>query len=342
MLNDFRDGNCPQHVEPPVINGVHLLGLDSAFFKSHDPNIQPAADAAISDEIKRISSSLDSGSAYLVFTHIPDLKDPFPQPDGSYKPSWKLPDKNPKDPKEKDKPRDTWKKILEQPGVLGVFAGHFHIGNRDLYPHNFGPKSPEEAMSAKLWVAPPLAEKYQWRLPPEKTARGMLLVSVNADGDTRVSGEDGERVQPSAIWFSTADQKVAVAGDAKLAQARAAELDGEWEEAAIRYHEVLVDASADARTRTTALSGYWHAREVMRSWWWQSRVARWLYLDARPVLYSIAVSLPLLLGLFVVALLVYGVYAAFKWVIRSHKTAPAVLGDWFASTGARSSPAPFS
>ncbi len=153
----------------------------------------------------------------------------------------------------------------------------------------------------------------------------MLLVSVNADGDTRVSGEDSERVQPSAIWFSTADQKVAVAGDAKLAQARAAELDGEWEEAAIRYHEVLVDASADSRTRTTALSGYWHAHEVMRSWWWQSRVARWLYLDALPVLYSIAVSLPLLLGLFVVGLLLYGVYAAFKWVIRSHKTAPAVF-----------------
>jgi hypothetical protein len=170
-----------------------------------------------------------------------------------------------------------------------------------------------------------LAEKYQFRSQPDKTARGMLLVSVNADGDTRISGEEGERVQPSAIWFSTADQKTAITGDAKLAQARAAELDGEWEEAAIRYHEVLVDASADARTRTTALSGYWHAREVMRSWWWQSRVTRWMYLDGRPLLYSIAVSLPLLLGLFAVGLLVYGVYVAFKWVIRSHKTAPAVF-----------------
>jgi hypothetical protein len=137
----------------------------------------------------------------------------------------------------------------------------------------------------------------------------MLLVSVNADGEIRASVEDGERVQPSAIWYATVDQKAAVAGDEKLVQARAAELDHEWEDAATKYREILGDANVDARTRTTALSGYWHARGRTRSWWWQSRVARWFYLDGRPLLYSIAVVL-------VLALAIPPLYAAYASLRR--------------------------
>jgi hypothetical protein len=302
----FPNGTRPQPSEPQVINGIHLLGLNSAFFKSHgDAKVQAAADAAILAEINRVGGNVHPGEAYLVFTHIPDLRDPFLRINAlEYAPSWTLPGKNPLD---KDNPRNTWKNILGQPGVLGVFAGHFHSSDRNLYPHNFTYTKQDETAAEKSWLAPPLAKKYQWHLPEGKTARGMLLVSVNADGEMRVSAEDGEGVQPSAIWYARVDQRAAIAGDEKLAQGRADELSGQWEDAANKYREILGDANVDARTRTTALTGYWHAREKTRSWWWQSRVARWMYLDGRPLLYSIGVLLAL-------ALAIPFLYAAYGWL----------------------------
>jgi 3',5'-cyclic AMP phosphodiesterase CpdA len=320
-------GQCPPAQGPYVINGIHLLGLDSAFFKNHKDDddkddkgktIQSAADTAIPEEIKLVKGGIQSGSAYLLFTHIPDLKDPFKPLDTQS--SWYLED----DTLKKNKVRDNWKKnILGRTEVLGVFAGHFHISDRTLYPHNFVKLTSDDTTAAKFWLAPPLAGKYQFRSPPDKTARGMLLVSVNADGDARVSGEEGEIIQPSAIWYATADQKAAVTGDEKLAQARAAELDGEWEKAAASYATVLTDPSVDAHTRTTAYNGYWHAHEVTTKWWWQSRIARWLYLDGLPVLYSAGLVLPLLVAICLVGLAVYAVYSGLKWLIRRYK-----VGVW--------------
>jgi hypothetical protein len=118
-------------------------------------------------------------------------------------------------------------------------------------------------------------------------------------------------VQPSAIWYATADQKSAGTGDEKLAQARAAELDHEWEKAAAAYGTVLADPNADARTRTTAYNGYWHAHKKTTKWWWQSRIARWLYLDGLPLLYSAGIILAL--GLIIVPL--YAAYAGMRRII---------------------------
>jgi hypothetical protein len=313
----FSKDSPPEHLEPQIINGIHLLGLNSAFFKDHekdeDTTLQPEANTAISKEIDRIDGNIQPGSVYLVFTHIPDLQDPFPQPDGKLKSSWKFHDE--KTLPGKTTTHDKWINILKKPEVLGVFAGHFHISDRALYPHGFANLKPDDTTAAKFWLAPPLAEKYQFRSPPDKTARGMLLVSVNADGDTRVPSEEGEIVQPSAIWYSTADQKTATTGDEKLAQARAEDLDHEWEKAAAGYGKVLTDPSLDARTRTTALSGYWHAHEMTSKWWWQSRVARWLYLDGLPVLWSILLALPLLVAVMVIGLLLYEIYSGLKWLL---------------------------
>lgn len=301
----FPNG-CPARQVAPVINGIHLLGLNSAFFKKHADSDQAAADQPISDEIDQVARSLQSESAYLLFTHIPDLSDPFRPPKVPSESSWYLED----DTLKKNKVREKWKnKILGKPQVLGVFAGHFHISDRNLYPHNFAKLTSDDTTAAKFWLAPPLAKKYQFRSPADKTARGMLLVSVNADGDTRVSGEEGEIVQPSALWYATADQKTAVTGDEKLAQARAAELDGEWEKAATAYGTVLADPTVDARTRTTAYNGYWHAHEKTSKWWWQSRVARWFYLDGLPVLYSVGIVAAIVLAF---ALLVAPLYVGIR------------------------------
>ena len=139
----------PAHEAPPDVNGIKLLGLDTAFFK----NSQTPAEADIAAEIKRVGQQIKPGESYLVFTHIPDLNDPYVPAGSQAKPSWGLTDKQ----------RNDWKtQILGQSGVLGIFAGHFHVANRDLYPHNFMYSRPDELTAAKLWLAPPLAEKYQW------------------------------------------------------------------------------------------------------------------------------------------------------------------------------------
>src|ERR1700719_1178393 len=161
----FPKESPPEHLKAQVINGIHLLGLDSAFFKDHekdeDKTLQPAADTDTSKEIDRIDGSIQPGSVYLVFTHIPDLMDPFPQPDGKLKSSWKFHDEATLPGKTTT--HDKWINILKKPEVLGVFAGHFHISDRTLYPHSFANLKPDENTAAKFWLAPPLAEKYQLR-----------------------------------------------------------------------------------------------------------------------------------------------------------------------------------
>jgi len=291
--------------DAPVINGISLLGLDSAYFKDHEidrnkkkpatvnsagklaitKDIDPAskliqndADAAIPKEIERISKQIQPGGSYLVFTHVPDLNDPIGR-----SPAWKLSVKESRN----------WKNnVLDESAVLGVFAGHFHIAKRDMYPQNFPDKDKiaDANTAVKVWLAPPLAEKYQWRSPPEETARGMLLVSVNADGQTRVSAIDGD-VKASAMWFSTSDQNTAAVsvGDDKIAQAREAERDRNWSDAATQYQAVLSQDKADPRTRATALSGYLHARGEMRSWWWKSTAARWIYLNGMSLLVTVGI-----------------------------------------------------
>jgi Calcineurin-like phosphoesterase len=276
----FSNAPPPQHLAPQVINGIQMLGLNSAFFKRTQKSFAPD----VSAELDWVGKQIQPGGSYLIFTHIPDLKDPY-----RLDKSWNIPP---------DVYNENWKKnVLERSEVLGIFAGHFHTPQRELYPQNFASLKPDETTTTKFWVAPPLAEKYQWQVPPEKTARGILLVSVSGDGDMRVSSDDAERVQSSALWFSTADQKAATAGDDKLAEARAAERDHEWDDAAKKYLEVLALSTADTSTRATALTGYLHAREKMRSWSWQSPLARWFYLHG--------IALLLTMGLTAAAIVLY-------------------------------------
>jgi len=120
----FPNGSPPKHLEPQVINGIHLLGLDSAFFKDHekdeDKTLQPAANTATSQEIDLIDGNIQPGSVYLVFTHIPDMMDPFPQPDGKLKSSWKFHDEATLPGKTTT--RDKWINILKKPEILGLTA----------------------------------------------------------------------------------------------------------------------------------------------------------------------------------------------------------------------------
>jgi len=329
---------------PPSEHGFYLLGVNTAYFAPHQnaPNdLQQAVDHAIKQELLFVEKHIVRGNSNLLFMHIPDIDEPNATsvvstnstksvPDkGS---SWKLPGGDDLQLVDDDPPtpsrakltanvlnlREFWQKdILERTDVIGVFAGHFHSPPREVYPHNFtfGQK-PNSIAAAKFWLAPPLAITNQWVLPPEKVARGMLLVTVTGANAIRVSGEDRETVQPSAIWFSTLDQKTATDGDDKLMEARAAAIDGNWDAAVSSYEQAL--NSSDPRARATAARGYTHARSVTRTWWWEIGAyfppVHWVFIH--PVRMALALPFVLLVLVLIKLLRQFRLFALLGAVIK--------------------------
>jgi hypothetical protein len=253
------------------------------------------------------------GGSYLIFTYTADVRDPDPQAEkpastgkgnkaprrGSDETSpWTLP----------QQVRQVWHDaILPRSQVIAIFGGHFYSSKRELYPHNLSSLKPlpEGNTSSKTWLAPPLAVGNQWTLLPEKTARGILLVTVSGNGAIRASIQSGEKVDPTPIWFSTLDQKAATDGDDKMIQGRAEEIDGHWDEATKLYAQAL--NSGDPRVRATATPGYERACAQTRTWWWQ--LGRYLppirWVHAYP--WRAAWVLPILLGLL-------AAFALFRWL----------------------------
>jgi hypothetical protein len=274
----------------PEINGFCLLGLDSSYFKPHEDavskkkEIQKAADKASADDIDRLNGQIQIGGSYLLFTHVPDIEDPFGRKadPGS---SWKL----------SDPVREKWKGVLQHKELIAVFAGHFHSTSREIYPHNFSyVKQLDMTVAQKFWLSPSLAAKYQAGLPAPKTARGIFLFCVAKKGSGGIAPAGDAEVEATPIWFSPLNQKPPLPAEDKLAEAHALESDGKWDEAALKYQALMGSATLDSTTRSEALAGYAHAREVMDTWWWKSPLSRWVYVHWEATLYTVA----LLVGLF--------------------------------------------
>jgi 3',5'-cyclic AMP phosphodiesterase CpdA len=293
----FPQGSAPEKLPtvPASVNGFYLIGLNSAYFKPHDGDLQKRADQQSKRELEFLISQFVPHASHLIFTHIPDIDDPRRDPAEARKSmpdkasSWKIATAT----------RKNWHDdILKRGDVVGVFAGHFHATRREIYPHNFDyGQKPDQLTAGKFWIAPPLSATQQWMLPQEKSARGLLLVSVAGNGAVRASPETGETVLPTPIWYSTSDQKTAAEGDSDLIAARAFELDGKWDQAAEAYARAL--KSSDARVRATATRNYSHDRLVTRKWWWQGGYyfppLRWVFVHPRRTELAIPVLLLFLL-----------------------------------------------
>lgn len=298
ILALFADGSAPEKIPdvPASVNGFYLLGLNSSYFKPHDGDLQKRSDQQSKRDLEFLRNQIVPHGSHLIFTHIPDIDDPRREPTGTQKSmpdkasSWKIAGAT----------RKSWHNdILMQDEILGVFAGHFHATRREIYPHNFDyGQKPDQLTAGKFWIAPPLSAKEQWMLPQERSARGLLLVSVASNGAVRVSPETGETVLPTPIWYSTSDQKTAAEGDSDLVAARAFELDGKWDQAADTYARAL--KSPDARVRATATRNYTHDRLITRKWWWEGGYyfppLRWVFVHPRRT----ALALPVLLFLLLV------------------------------------------
>jgi hypothetical protein len=275
-LADFIKANGPSSVVvgiPPEpasdeVQGVHLLGMNSASFEQRFKYslVGPDAPGHPGYELGRAETAIKNGQSYLIFTHMPDLKDPAPRPPRSgsvtsakdtmsnpvaaNQPAWDLDSRD----------LQAWEdKVVARTEVLGIFAGHLHSSDRSIYSaaSEKHPLATRTSVAAKTWVAPPMAVKDQFAPPDGRTARGFLLATITGTGATSVR----------PYWYVTLDQNAASEGDATLAEAHAEAQEGNWDNASQKYAEAM--KSSDSRVRASASLGYVDARAVMRTWWWQ-------------------------------------------------------------------------
>lgn len=190
------------------INGIYLKGLNTASFKklvnyarscSGNPakaNAQILRQACPASQLQTLSSRASRGPLVL-FTHVPDLVDPYRKT-----PSWEV----------RPEVRKAWEDEACSHDIIAVFAGHFHDSNRALYATNTGTAglALAKCVAEKTWVAPPLAVKNQLDKSPQ--ARGLLLATVGFGGVQQVqaywlgsaaapqSKAEDRFVKPGWIW----------------------------------------------------------------------------------------------------------------------------------------------
>jgi hypothetical protein len=264
------------------IRGIRLVALNSAGFGARLKGDEPDRAGTPTREFAQLKKAANGHGPILVFAHSVDIIDP-----GSKQPFWKI----------EDLDRKTWmEEIAGRPQLIAMFAGHLHASIRALYARQVDASLSARAGSApKTFIAPPLAITGQdpparvVNTPPPpagRTARGFLIATVTHAGALSV--------QP--YWYVTLDQKTASEGDAAIAQAGAAMLDEQWDDAANKFAGAMT--SSDSRVRAAATQGYEMARTQMRSWWWQTGAyfppIRWAHAYPKRTLTLILVCLALL------------------------------------------------
>lgn len=220
----------------PVVNGLHLLGLNTASFKPTEKDralvLKPVPNSATTvscgaggkgaqllplGEEPTGSLSTDSmmvrgaslqqyyndvaetkGQEYILFTHVPDVADPITdcRAPVRYRSSWFL-DEN---------LRKRWETELASPQMVATFAGHFHSDNRALYAVPSSALPPTISSPSKTYIAPPISMKFQGTNPPG--ARGIMLVDIVRKSSGWLV-QDGTSAPvgsfivgpPTAIWY---------------------------------------------------------------------------------------------------------------------------------------------
>ncbi len=193
----------PRHIHLEVLRadkavniaGIRLAGLNTASFKKAEnydaackagsPHAAEAAEAGCPiPQLQMLARLLDrdGGAPLLLFTHVPDLLDPF-----RHTPSWELDLAT----------RNDWLKLAAKQQLVGIFAGHFHSNRPDLYATNSGTRGlfVDARDGEKTWVAPPLAGKNQRDGKPQ--ARGFMLVDLDLT-------QGKFAVNARAVWYPTA------------------------------------------------------------------------------------------------------------------------------------------
>ena len=194
--------SLPSHIHLEVLRadkavniaGIRLAGLNTASFKKAEnydkackagspPAAEPPKAGCPIPQLQTLGRLLDRDGVapLLLFTHIPDLLDPFRNTR-----SWEI------DPTT----RNDWLTLAAKRQLVGIFAGHFHSNRQDLYATNSGTRKlfVDARDGEKTWVAPPLAGKNQRDGKPQ--ARGFMLVDLDVS-------QGKFAVNARAVWYPT-------------------------------------------------------------------------------------------------------------------------------------------
>jgi hypothetical protein len=253
------------------VGALAFVGFNNASFKNDNKSERIARNktlqlAYVQQVIHRIAA--DDISAAYVFYHIPELDDPYLVSGSDSK---TLDERK----KYKDNPylysswfvdkeiHELWKQqVIQQSKVRGLFAGHYHDGNRDTYTsyHWMNTANYLSGSLSKLFIAPPIAVKRQADLPSQ--ARGFQEVSVDGTG----------RVANNIFWYNAADKTFDSEGDKEereaLKQLRLGEVyeqNDQLKEAVDAYTKAL--HSQSSLTRTRAYDGISRSTDMQMSWW---------------------------------------------------------------------------
>jgi 3',5'-cyclic AMP phosphodiesterase CpdA len=232
-----------------TINGIHLIGMDSATFKNDGGKLTASNAAHQLSEMRRVEAEVKLDGPSIIFTHIPNLEDPHRGDDNKAHEAWNVaPDIG-----------KLWQKIVNNDQLLAVFAGHFHDPRQEVYRQNYSwtTKKPSLVEGKKTWVAPPLAVKFQ--LGEKSQARGLFLATVTKGGNVAVSPK----------WYTISASDEAPDKGATLLQAQTEADYDNWKGALSFYREAL--ASSNPAVRAKAELGYVRARRGVDDdlWFWR-------------------------------------------------------------------------
>jgi hypothetical protein len=241
-----------------TVNGIHIVGMNSATFKNDGGALTASNAADQLTEMRRVDAEVQGAGSSIIFTHIPNLEDPYRGDDNKARGAWNV---------SPDILR-LWQKIIKNDQVLAVFAGHFHDARPEIYRQDYGwaEKKPSRVEGKKTWVAPPLAVKFQSEAKTQ--ARGLFLVTVTKGGTVEVLPK----------WFTYSDSAAVPDKGDELFQAETELSYGRWNEALASYRKALV--SSDSGVRGKAELGYARARKGIYSDLWLWRILKAVLLVA--------------------------------------------------------------
>lgn len=263
---------CPEEPESDKLElGVYRLG-EIAFIGFNNSSFKNE------NEYKRIATNEDKQLKYVrqvarrigpqdiriayVFYHIPELDDPHIVLNSDTKILAKRQEyKNNPYPYSSwfvaSSVHDEWKKVVGNPRIRGLFAGHYHDWRRDTYISHHWLQTGDylSGSLSKLYISPPLAIKRQDNTPSQ--ARGFQEVTIDGAG----------RVGTKILWLNAVEQTFDTAPSSHSNQLQLAlfyEGAQQWSEAETNFKEVAKNAPS-AAVRDSALAGLKRVEEAQHA-----------------------------------------------------------------------------
>jgi hypothetical protein len=194
---------------PRDVGTCRFIGFDNSSFKSNGKESDARSfEGEQRDRIAQVLATLQNSDFQhaFIFYHIPEVNDPFfesplfgsAERDNRVRTQESL--ENPNMPLSAwtvtHRVIEEWKKVVADPRVKGLFAGHFHTPLR--YKYETAPQVGVPGTDAKIYICPPIARKRQ-----EKEC-----VQARGFRDVCIDGDSGDVKSDRIVWYEFAEMQV--------------------------------------------------------------------------------------------------------------------------------------